>query len=1343
MRLLHRSDTGAIRLTEDIVKNIPRYAILSHRWGAEEVTLQELSDGTGQSKRGYHKIRFCGEQARRDGLSYFWVDTCCIDKKNAVELQEAINSMFRWYRNAARCYVYLDDVSYPTAQSEPPGAPPQKKQKRLDTAASAVQPTEPEWQSAFRNSLWFTRGWTLQELLAPASVEFFSREGTLLGNKISLEQSIRDVTRIPAEALRNSQLPDFSVSDRYSWMDHRETTREEDMAYALLGIFDVQMPLIYGEGRARAFGRLRKEVDQTTTPPPIPVAEGATFDSRAEEHNTQCYPDTRVNLLRQITSWAEDPSGKVIFWLNGMAGTGKSTVSRTVAQRFHERGLLGSSFFFKRGEADRGHAARLFTTLAAELAKKVPRVARQIRTAIDADPDLGSKALREQFEKLILRALTDMRNPQTLIIVIDALDECDGDTDIKAIIHLLSQARTLPSVRLRTFLTSRPELPIRLGFKKIHGGYQDLVLHEIPRPIIAHDLRVFFEFELARIREEYNTGAFEDLELPPDWPGQHIETLVGLAVPLFIFAATICRFLEDTAWRNPAGQLQKLLAYQAASRNSELDKLSRTYLPVLDQLVEGKSDLQKERLLEGFRNIVGAIVLLAEPLSASALSRLLDIPLGIIQCQLQTLHSVLAIPPRADAPIRAFHLSFHDFLVDPLKKDTNKFWINEQVTHERLAARCIELLSTNETLKKNICSLREPGVSLSQVDRQTIDTCLPPAVQYACLYWANHLERGKVSIQDKGQVHAFLQTHFLHWLEALCLMGKMYDSISVVEVLRKRCQPGTHIDKLLRDANRFILNCIPIVTKHPLQLYSSAICFSPEKSVIRQKVQREMSTWIVRAPAMEDTWNACVQTLEGHDGRIRSIAISPDGRWLASGSDDKTVKIWDVATGACKQTLVGHDDWIQSIAISPDGRWLASGSDDKTVKIWDVATGACKQTLVGHDDGIQSIAISPDGRWLASGSDDKTVKIWDVATGACKQTLVGRDDGILSIAISPDGRWLASGSDDKTVKIWDMATGACKQTLVGHADGIQSIAISPDGRWLASGSDDKTVKIWDMATGACKQTLVGHADGIQSIAISPDGRWLASGSWDKTVKIWDMATGACKQTLVGHDDWILSIAISPDGRWLASGSDDKTIKIWDMATGACKQTLVGHDDRIRSIAISPDGRWLASGSDDKTVKIWDMATGACKQTLVGRDDRILSIAISPDGRWLASGSDKTIKIWDMATGACKQTLHMDKIICRLAFDSNIRLHTEIGIINLDTHISRTSEVVQPATVDSEPHYQGYGIHASWIMWNDQRVMWLPPEYRPRQSAIVGTTIVLGCVSGRVLVLKCSTDNPVA
>ncbi len=191
MRLLHRDAAGSIRLTEDLHTKIPPYAILSHRWGPEEVLLQDLGDSSVSSKRGYRKILFCGEQAKRDGLSYFWIDTCCIDKKNAVELQEAINSMFRWYRDAARCYIYLEDVSYATIQSaEPPVSPPRTKRKDIDAVAPGIiRPVEPPWQDMFRRSIWFTRGWTLQEILAPESAEFFSREGMLLGDKCSLNRS--------------------------------------------------------------------------------------------------------------------------------------------------------------------------------------------------------------------------------------------------------------------------------------------------------------------------------------------------------------------------------------------------------------------------------------------------------------------------------------------------------------------------------------------------------------------------------------------------------------------------------------------------------------------------------------------------------------------------------------------------------------------------------------------------------------------------------------------------------------------------------------------------------------------------------------------------------------------------------------------------------------------------------------------------------------------------------------------------------------------------------------------------------------------------------------------------
>ncbi|KAH6691821.1 putative vegetative incompatibility protein HET-E-1 [Leptodontidium sp. MPI-SDFR-AT-0119] len=243
MRLLQLDGDGNLRLTEFFQDDIPEYAILSHRWEAEEVTFKDLAAGTSKGKAGYGKIQFCGDQARRDKLEYFWVDTCCIDKSSSAELAEAINSMFRWYQDATKCYVYLPDVSRPGNDS--------------------ADGSNEDWVWTFRKSAWFTRGWTLQELIAPASVDFFCRDRELLGNKVSLERHICEVTGVPAGALRGSPLSDFSIAERMSWTECRETTYAEDKAYSLLGIFDVYMPLIYGEGKDRALARLREEIDKT------------------------------------------------------------------------------------------------------------------------------------------------------------------------------------------------------------------------------------------------------------------------------------------------------------------------------------------------------------------------------------------------------------------------------------------------------------------------------------------------------------------------------------------------------------------------------------------------------------------------------------------------------------------------------------------------------------------------------------------------------------------------------------------------------------------------------------------------------------------------------------------------------------------------------------------------------------------------------------------------------------------------------------------------------------------------------------------------------------------------
>jgi WD40 repeat protein len=388
-----------------------------------------------------------------------------------------------------------------------------------------------------------------------------------------------------------------------------------------------------------------------------------------------------------------------------------------------------------------------------------------------------------------------------------------------------------------------------------------------------------------------------------------------------------------------------------------------------------------------------------------------------------------------------------------------------------------------------------------------------------------------------------------------------------------------------------------------------------------------------------------LRTLKGHSGAVFSVAFSPDRKTLASGGGDNTVKLWEVATGTELRTLKGHSLSIFSVAFSPDGNTLASGSWDKTVKLWDVSTGEELRTLKGHSDSVGSVTFSPDGKTVASGGEDHTIKLWDVTSGTELRTLTGHFSVVFSVAFSPDGKTLASGSGDKTVKLWEVSTGTELRTLKGHSGWVDSVAFSPDGKTLASGSDDQTIKLWEVSTGTELRTLKGHSNSVVSVAFSPDGKTLASGSVD-TVKLWDVSTATELHTLKGDFILVRSVAFSPDGKTLASGMVDGTVKLWDVSTGTDLHTLKGHSDQVESVAFSPDGKILASGSLDHTIKLWDVSTGAELRTFKGHSDQVESVAFSPDGKTLASGSMDTVKLWDVSTATELHTLKGDFILVR-------------------------------------------------------------------------------------------------
>ncbi|GLB45110.1 hypothetical protein LshimejAT787_2000150 [Lyophyllum shimeji] len=946
-----------------------------------------------------------------------------------------------------------------------------------------------------------------------------------------------------------------------------------------------------------------------------------------------CMPGTRVQILEDMKHWASTDSSKTVYWLVGMAGTGKSTIAHSLCEILDSKNVLGASFFCSRVSENARNARLIVPTIAHGLASSSPSIRSEVIKAIESDPTLAEPTyinLEDQFEKLIrhpIRTCIGQGMKTYKIIVIDAVDECTDHRIVGSLIRLM--LRSASAIPLKFFITSRDEVLIRSAFCSIPELSTALWLHEVKDSVVEDDICRFVEKSLLEIK---SLGLDQTLDA---WPApSELSRLVQHSGRLFIYAATALRYIRD------GDQLYKsrlaLMANQepnsaSALQTSTIDDL---YGHILQQACASKEEAERLPM----RQLLSVIVFLQNPLPIEAVISLSEID---AHRYLPSFAPVIHVPTHEDSAVAPFHASFPDFVTDPTRCSPGRCpsfpALRPSEAHGMLVVKCLELM--NRSLKYNMCNV-EDDLTVSRQGRTNSSyniSVISEALKYSCRHWASHF----AEVQEPGPnliviLDDFLHEHLLHWIECLSLVGELQTGtgslLRAAATLLRFKAPNAQYDDLrllIDDTRQFLQMNFEVIQQNCFEVYQSALVWIPTESLIRSVY----ATYVRRVPkvilGLSSSWGPTGLVMQ-NGSPVLSVAISPDGGHVVVGSEDKTVRIWSVRTGEVQTELVGHAEEVMAVAFSNDGSRVVTRSYDKTVRIRNAATGELEAELVGHTDVVKAVAFSNDGSRVVTGSYDKTVRIWNTTTGELETELVGHADEVTAVVFSNDGSRVASRSFRGTVRIWNTTTGEFETELVGDADAVKAVAFSNDGSRVASGSFDGTVRIWNTTTGEFETELVGHADAVKAVAFSNDGSRVVTGSYDKTVCIWNTTTGKLETELVGHAGPVTAVAFSNDGSRVTSGSFDGAVHIWNTTTGKSETELVGHADAVKAVAFSNDSSRVVTGSYDKTVRIWNTTTGEFETELEGHADEVTAVVFSNDGSRVASGS--TVRIWNTTTG---------------------------------------------------------------------------------------------------------------
>ncbi|KAG8739560.1 hypothetical protein FRC10_005449 [Ceratobasidium sp. 414] len=897
-------------------------------------------------------------------------------------------------------------------------------------------------------------------------------------------------------------------------------------------------------------------------------------DEALDVGRTGCMPNTRREVLQDLREWVHYGKSQRVYWLSGIAGTGKTTVAYSLCEWLENSGKPAASFFCSRDLPNCRNVKRILPSVSYQLARLSRPFRCAVSSALEQDSELCNRPVDEQFNRLIAGPFQNVGHTfgVDVIIVLDSLDECEDKDGVNQILDACFKDST--SLPVRFLITSRQSPGLLGRMRASQGGVRrsQLKLHEVDRTIAQEDVRTYLGAILMRF----------------DLSQDNLECFAKQSGGSFIYAACLMKYLDQGDVSERAERQKRLLDTASSAENPNDRQIDTMYTAILEETLDssGLAESRKAEIMLVLRTAVCA----RDSLALDAVAELLG--LDFPRLMNNTLHLVFPALQVSDASRLGITLceSFSSYLLD--RQRSGRFHCDGQRDNGLIAQLCLHLIGA-VSQPFNICNLDSSYL----LDREVVDIdervneAIPQGLWYASRHWGTHLKLAKPSDELLTCLHDFLSRRLLVWMEIMNLKSSMPDAVELlrgVHLWLQEVEGAVIIRDLVLDSWKFVaaFSSSPVSDSTP-HIYISALGFWPAYQPVSTHYMAMLRN-IVKAKGARGKNRVEDTVIDGSDTKILDLPRSVNIGGAAGSSSLGAGQPVD-------RSVEGHTDMVLSVAYSPDGAYIVSGSYDETVRIWDAQTGQpVGQPLDGHTDRVLSVAYSPDGAHIASGSADTTVWIWDARTGQpVGQPLSGHTGYVNSVAYSPDGAYIASGSHDSTVGIWDAHTGQpVGQPLDGHTNLVSSVAYSPDGAYIASGSEDKTVWIWNAQTGQpVGQPLNGHTHGVDSVAYSPDGAYIASSSADSTVRIWDAQTGQLVGRPLNHTSLVLSAVYSPDGAYIVSGSYDNTVQIWDAHTGQpVGQPLGGHTDWVRSVAYSPDGAYIASGSNDHTVRIWDAHT---------------------------------------------------------------------------------------------------------------------------------------------------------